>query len=47
MIVAKLRLDERFAQFANEDWETTNYAGAADRYEIAVTGGTSNLSVIR
>jgi hypothetical protein len=47
VIVAKLRLNKRFAQFANEDWETTTYAGAADRYAIAVTGGSSNLSVIR
>jgi DNA-binding MarR family transcriptional regulator len=40
-----LRLDERFAQIAYEDWETTNYPEAGDRYEITVVGGASNLSV--
>jgi DNA-binding MarR family transcriptional regulator len=42
----KLRFDERFAQVVSEDWETTHDAEAADRYEIAVTGGASNLSVV-
>ncbi|NJO82666.1 MAG: MarR family transcriptional regulator [Blastochloris sp.] len=41
-----LRLDERFAHLVSEDWETANYREAADRYEVTVAGGASNLSVI-
>jgi DNA-binding MarR family transcriptional regulator len=44
---ARLRLDERHAQVVHEAcWQTANYAAAADRYDISVEGGASNLSVV-
>jgi len=44
----RLRLDERYAEVASREtqWQTPNYDAAADRYDIAVEGGASNLSVV-
>jgi DNA-binding MarR family transcriptional regulator len=43
-----LRLDERYAEALGHEarWQTLNYAAAADRYDITVEGGASNLSVV-
>jgi hypothetical protein len=43
-----LRLDERYAEVVSREtrWQTPNYDAAADRYDIAVEGGASNLSVV-
>jgi len=43
-----LRLDERYAEVVSREtrWQTPNYDATADRYDITVEGGASNLSVI-
>jgi DNA-binding MarR family transcriptional regulator len=43
-----LRLDEHYAELVSHQtrWQTPNYDAAADRYDIAVEGGASNLSVV-
>ena len=43
-----LRLDERYAEVVSGQthWQTPNYAAAADRYDISVESGASNLSVV-
>ena len=44
----RLRLDERYAEVVTHaaPWQTPNYAAAADRYDIVVESGASNLSVV-
>jgi DNA-binding MarR family transcriptional regulator len=44
----RLRLDQRYAEVVSHSapWQTSNYATAADRYDITVEGGASSLSVV-
>src|SRR5262245_25394709 len=43
-----VRFDERYAEVMSGEtrWQTPDYAAAADRYDITVESGASNLSVV-